>query len=173
MIKRSCLIVVVLALTATLGMLGHGQQPQPADQQKSKHDSMEMNQRGDKVMGFDHLKTTHHFLLRKNGGVIQVLTNDVADTESRDQIRGHLHHIAKMFSEGNFAAPMLIHAKNPPGADVMKQLKDEIKYEFGETERGAQIQISTDNADALKAIHEFLRFQIKEHMTGDPTDVGR
>jgi hypothetical protein len=76
-----------------------------------------------------------------------------------------------MFSEGNFSAPMLIHTKNPPGAALMKQLKDKIKYEFGENERGAQIRISTTNAEALRAIYEFFRFQIREHMTGDPLEV--
>ena len=53
----------------------------------------------------------------------------------------------------------------------MKRLKDKIKYEFGESERGGFIRISTDNPEALKAIHEFLRFQIREHKTGDPLEL--
>jgi hypothetical protein len=76
-----------------------------------------------------------------------------------------------MFSEGNFSAPMLIHEQNPPGADIMKQLKGKIKYEYAETKQGALIRIATDDAEALKAIHEFLRFQITEHMTGDPLEL--
>ena len=130
-----------------------------------------MNKRGDKHMGFDHLKTTHHFLLANDGGSISVEANDVKDSESRDQIRRHLRHIAMMFGEGNFEVPMLIHEKTPPGSEVMKQLKSEIGYEFIETERGASIKISTTNAQAVKAIHEFLTFQIKEHKTGDPLEV--
>ena len=43
----------------------------------------EMNKRGDKHMGFDHLKTTHHFLLSKDGGAIQVAANDPKDTAER------------------------------------------------------------------------------------------
>ena len=54
---------------------------------------------------------------------------------------------------------------------VMKQLNESIKYDFVENEKGAQIRISTSNRDALKAIYDFLRFQIKEHMTGDPLEV--
>jgi hypothetical protein len=154
------------------GSLARAQQPQPADAQKAKADSMEsMNERGDKVMGFDHTKTNHHFLLKADGGVISVAAKDGADVASRDEIRQHLRHIARMFGEGNFSAPMLIHEQNPPGAEVMKQLKARIKYEFGENERGAFIRISTSDDAALKAIHEFLRFQIKEHMTGDPMDA--
>ena len=172
MIKKSCLIFTILAITVTAGSLVRAQQPQPTDPPKTMPDAMAgMNERGDKVMGFDHTKTTHHFLLKPNGGVIQIEANDAADTASRDEIRQHMRHIAKMFSEGNFSAPMLIHEQNPPGTDVMKQLKARIKYEFGEGERGAFIRISTSDAVALKAIHEFLRFQIKEHMTGDPLDA--
>jgi hypothetical protein len=31
--------------------------------------------------------------------------------------------------------------------------------------------IETNNPKALKAVHDFLRFQIAEHQTGDPTEV--
>jgi len=171
MIKQSCLSLGIVATIIVAGSMACAQQSQPADPQKSKHDSMEsMNERGDKVMGFDHNKTTHHFLLKNNGGVIQIEANEKTDTASRDEIRQHMRHIAMMFAEGNFSAPMLIHEQNPPGAEVMKQLQSEIKYEFGENERGAFIRISTDNAAAVKAVHDFLRFQIREHMTGDPLE---
>src|SRR5229473_343446 len=72
---------------------------------------------------------------------------------------------AKLFSDGNFAAPMLVHDQNPPRVDVMKRLKADLKYQFSETERGASIRIITSDADALAAIHEFLSFQIREHQT--------
>lgn len=167
MIKKSYLIIAILGVAVVAGLLVNAQQPQ------QKHASMEsMNERGDKVMGFDHTKTTHHFVLKPDGGVIQIEANDASDTASRDQIRLHLRHIAKMFGEGNFSAPMLIHEQNPPGASVMKQLRARIEYKFGEAERGAFIRMSTTDADALQAIHDFLRFQIKEHMTGDPLEVG-
>ena len=163
-------VVLVSALTTLLCVASSGQQQQPG-KAMSQHQMDEMNKRGDKHMGFDHLKTTHHFLLTNDGGSIQVEANDVKDTESRDQIRGHLRHIGMMFSEGNFDVPMLIHEQTPPGTGVMKQLKNEIGYEFSETERGASIKISTNNAQAVEAIHQFLRFQITEHKTGDPLEV--
>ncbi|HET6976141.1 MAG TPA: hypothetical protein VFI24_07455 [Pyrinomonadaceae bacterium] len=119
----------------------------------------------------DHTKTTHHFLLAQDGGAIQVEANNAKDTNSRDQIRGHLRHITMMFSEGNFEVPLLVHEKTPPGSEVMTKLKSDISYKYKETERGAQIQISTRNAEALEAIHVFLRFQISEHMTGDSLEV--
>jgi hypothetical protein len=172
MMKRSLLVFTILAMVLGSLLVVGAQQPQSTDPQKSKHDAMEsMNERGDKVMGFDHKLTTHHFLLKPNGGVIQIEANDRANTASRDQIRGHMRHIAKMFGEGNFSAPMLIHEQNPPGAEVMKELKGRIQYEFAENAGGALIRISTSDPAALKAIHEFLRYQIKEHMTGDPLDA--
>jgi hypothetical protein len=131
----------------------------------------EVNERGDRVMGFDHKKTRHRFLLHPDGGSIEVTANEAADLESRDLIRKHLRHITKMFAEGNFKAPMLIHAQTPPGVPVMERLKAEIRYEYEETERGARVSIKTANGEALAAVHEFLRFQIRDHETGDPTEV--
>lgn len=127
--------------------------------------------RGDHVMGFDHAKTAHHFRLTRSGGRIEAEVKDPADSGSRDQIRTHLAHIAKMFSEGDFDAPMLIHEKVPPGVPVMKELKSSIQYRFEPTERGGSIAIATNSSRALAAIHEFLRFQIEDHKTGDSTKV--
>ncbi len=130
-----------------------------------------MNERGDHVMGFNHTKTTHHFRLFSDGGSIEVTANSTQDKESRDQIRMHLGHIARMFAAGNFNAPMLIHDQTPPGVPTMQKLKNDIKYKFEETEQGARIRISTNSAEALTAIYDFLRFQIKEHKTGDSLEV--
>jgi hypothetical protein len=130
------------------------------------HQAM-VNQHGDHVMGFSHEKTTHHFELHYDGGVIDVRANDVKDTESRDQIRGHFHHIAQMFSNGNFNAPMLVHSTAVPGTETMSRLKEQIHWDMQETPRGARIVITADNKPALDAVHEFLRFQIDDHKTGD------
>src|SRR5678815_741622 len=169
--KKLYFAVGLLAFTLTSALLISAQQQEKRDSQMTQKQMDEMNRRGDKHMGFDHLKTTHHFLLANDGGTIQVEANDAKDTESRDQIRGHLRHITMMFSEGNFEVPILIHEKTPPGSEVMQKLKGEITYEYKETDRGAMIQISTVNKQALQAIHKFLKFQIKEHMTGDSLEV--
>ena len=130
-----------------------------------------MDQRGDQAMGFSQSKTAHHFLLRRDGGSIEVEARDPQDEASRDQIRQHLARIAQMFEEGNFDTPMFIHAQTPPGVAVMKRLRSEIKYEFEKTEHGGRVRIRTSNTEALAAIQEFLRFQIEEHRTGDPLEV--
>lgn len=127
----------------------------------------DVDRRGDHVMGFSHERTTHHFRIYKDGGAIEVTANDAKDTESRDQIQMHLSHIAGMFAAGNFQAPMLVHDRTPPGVPVLQKLKGEITYQFAKTERGGTIRINTKNAEALSALHEFLRFQITDHRTGD------
>lgn len=139
----------------------------PMHEEHTKHKDG-VDARGDKAMGFDHTKTTHHFLLKDDGGVIQVTANDPNDTASRDQIRMHLTHIATMFSEGNFEIPMFVHDRVPPGVPVMKELKDKISYEYEEVENGGRVVVSSQSPEAVTAVHEFLRFQIEDHHTGDP-----
>ena len=128
-------------------------------------------QRGDRVMGFSHEKTTHHFRLYSDGGAIEAEANDAKDTASRDQIRSHFGHVVTMFAGGNFSAPMLIHDQNPPGTETMKRLSKVIEYRLESTEKGARIRIATKDAEALRAVHEFLRFQISDHQTGDSFEV--
>jgi hypothetical protein len=96
-----------------------------------------VNEHGDQVMGFSHEKTTHHFELSYEGGAIDVRADDVKDTESRDQIRSHFHHIVQMFSDGNFNAPMLVHSTNVPGTATMTKLKDELHWSMTEAARGS------------------------------------
>ena len=130
-----------------------------------------VHQHGDHVMGFSHEKTTHHFELHQDGGSIEVQADDVKDTESRDQIRAHFRHIVQMFAAGNFDAPMLVHSQNVPGTATMTRLKDQLHYDLQETPRGTRISITADNREARNAVHEFLRFQIADHKTGDCTAV--
>jgi hypothetical protein len=125
----------------------------------------------DHAMGFSQDKTTHHFRLYKDGGAVEVEANDPQDIASAAQVRSHLQHIAQMFSEGNFEIPMLVHDQTPPGATAMKRLAKDIKYTYESIAHGGRVRIQTRNAEALAAVHEFLRFQIKEHKTGDSQDV--
>ena len=130
-----------------------------------------VDHRGDVVMGFSHQATTHHFRLRANGGEIEIAANDPADIDSARSIRGHLTHIVRMFADGDFTAPMLIHAKNPPGTAVMTRLKARITYTLEDVPAGARVRMSTDDPAALAAVHDFLRFQITDHRTGDPLTI--
>lgn len=130
-----------------------------------------VNKRGDQAMGFSHEKTTHHFRLRANGGVIEVSANDPKDGASRDQIRHHLTLIAELFAKGDFSLPMFTHGEAPPGTAEMTRLKEDIKYTFEAIDRGGRVVIASASPEAIAAIHQFLRFQIKDHKTGDSFEV--
>jgi hypothetical protein len=143
---------------------------------KAAHDGQDDHhkgvvERGDQAMGFSHETTTHHFRIYADGGAIEAEAKDVKDSQSRDAIRDHFALIAKLFAAGDFSIPMLIHSQDPPGAETMKRLRAEINYKLEDTERGGRIRITTKNAEALEAIHSFLRFQITDHQTDDSTQV--
>ena len=161
------LAVSVFCQFLLLAAISFGQNSHEHCPQKTS-DHNAMMHRGEKGMGFSQTATTHHFLLKPDGGVIAVSAKDPNDTGSRDQIRMHLTHIAHAFSAGDFDIPMFVHDQEPPGVPVMKRLAKDIRYEFRETDRGGDVVISSKSKEAVQAIHDFLVFQIREHKTGDP-----
>jgi hypothetical protein len=157
-------VVMSFLLVPALVMFGGAPQAQDPHAQ--------MHQRGAHVMGFDQAKTTHHFLLFEDGGAVDVSVKDAKDTTNRDAIRAHLPHIAQRFGQGDFEAPMLVHdRKDVPGVATLARLKDRLTYRYVETTLGGRVDIVTKDGEALKALHEFLRFQISDHKTGDTTTV--
>jgi hypothetical protein len=128
----------------------------------------QLKHRGGLAMGFDQDKTVHHFLLRLTGGTIEVSAKDPADTDSINQIRSHFRDITASFGSGLFDKPVATHGEMPPGAEQMAVNKERIAYRYEERANGAAVFIETTEAATLKAIHEFLRYQIVEHKTGDP-----
>jgi hypothetical protein len=120
------------------------------------------------AMGFDQEKTAHHFVLYADGGAIEIAVKDASDTKDRDAIRSHLPHIAMMFGDGDFDVPMLVHdTKDVPGTAVLAARRETVSYRYGETPQGGRVEITTTDAEALRALHAFLRYQIHEHHTGD------
>jgi hypothetical protein len=179
--KRALRLLVICAVAVTLTSAvstqetGSSASPQSkrAGDQKDLHKScpMSMEQRGAMGMGFSLEKTTHHFILTRDGGVISVEANDGKDIESRNEIRMHLSHIAKAFADGDFDIPMFVHDQTPPGVLMMRSKKDQIHYRFEETTFSGRVVMTGSGQDVLSAIHEFLVFQIREHKTGDSVAV--
>jgi len=126
---------------------------------------------GDRAMGFAHDKTSHHFRLASDGGTIEVTANDASDRLDTDAIRAHLTHIASMFRNGDFSTPMFVHGTVPPGVTTMKLVNDRITFKFESINAGGRVRIESSDPVALAAIHDFLRFQITDHQTGDPLVV--
>jgi hypothetical protein len=127
--------------------------------------------RGNLAMGFDQDRTVHRFLLSAAGGAIVVIARDAGDVESISQVRTHLREIAAAFGRGAFDAPVATHAELPPGAATMAANARLIKYRYEERAAGGALTIETDDARTFAAIHDFLRYQIVEHKTGDPLTV--
>ena len=152
-----------------VALIAYGQQENKQESPAEHH--CQMMKHGEMAMGFSQVKTTHHFQLTASGGVIEVQTNDSSDMTTRDQIRQHLQGISKAFAQGDFSSPMMTHEKIPPGVPDMQRLKGDLSYRYVETDRGGKVLINAANPKALKAVHDFLRFQIEEHQTGDAEAV--
>jgi hypothetical protein len=110
----------------------------------------------------------HHFFLSAEGGAIRLEVKDARQTEERARVRAHLQEVARSFAAGDFSMPEHIHDQVPPGVATMKARRDAIHYTFTETPNGGSVAIATADPVALGAIHDFLRFQIGDHGTGDP-----
>jgi hypothetical protein len=168
---NTILLSTLLACAAVPLTAQTGDNPCPlhAQHMAAAHDQeTALDHRGDQVMGFEHARTAHHFLLTQDGGAIQVEVTDPKDGESLAQIRGHLGQVASAFAGGDFAMTRQVHDRVLPGTTEMARLKGVISYRYEQTERGAQVRITTSNPAALEAVHAFLRSQIEDHRTGDP-----
>ncbi len=166
------------ALLMVVGIAGASDEPsrcpmhaahKEADRARDHH--AEVDQRHHDATGVAHTGSVHHFELEARGGTIRLEVTDARDTAGRDRIRTHLGRIAADFSQGRFDLPMTIHDQTPPGVEAMRRLKAAIRYRYAPTAGGGRVEIRTDDAEALAAVHEFLRFQIDEHRTGDTRAV--
>lgn len=134
----------------------------------AKNDSVfaALQKRGEMTMGVDQYSSAHRFEPLPDGGRI-VLQRDSADSAGEATIRAHLKSVAAAFSSGDFTSPEFVHAMDSvPGTAVMAKLKGEISYVASDIPRGGEVRISTTNAEAVKAIHEFLAFQRHDHHAG-------
>jgi hypothetical protein len=138
---------------------------------KHGHEMSTVESRGETAMGFSHAKTTHHFRLYPDGGAIEVTANDPNDTQEVEAVRMHLQHISKMFAAGDFFAPMFIHDRVPPGVPQLQTAKEAVSYRFEQIPSGAKVRIQTPDKQFVNAVHDFLRFQIADHHTGDALTV--
>ena len=159
--------------------LGLAQAPHPAmppgmthdDHQKQMAKDEALKKRGAAAMGFDQDRATHHFRLTADGGRIEVAVKDPTDAASLAAIRAHLREIADDFARGDFDKPFATHGEMPPGVATMQERKRAISFAYEDAADGGRVTIRTSDAAARDAVHEFLRYQIREHHTGDPERI--
>ena len=133
----------------------------------------DLKKRGADAMEFDQDATAHHFRLAPAGGSIEVTVKDQADQNTIAAIRSHLRSIASEFANGQFDKPFQTHAEVPPGVVEMQKSRQKITYRYEELPQGGAVRIETKDSRAVAAVHEFLRYQIAEHRTGDPVEIKR
>jgi hypothetical protein len=159
--KGDAMFIVPAILAAALAALL--QHPQMPSGMTHEEHMKQLKERGTAAMGFDQNTTRHTFTETPDGGSIAVEVKDAADVKTRDQIRMHLDEIAHAFAKGNFTKPLQTHGEVPPGVTGMMQKKDAISYEYSDTPGGGIVRIRTKDAQALDAIHAFLKYQNDEH----------
>jgi hypothetical protein len=123
------------------------------------------------TFGMSHEVTHHNFRLFSDGGAIELRANDPADGATVAAIRAHLHHIAASLAKNDFSMPLFVHGHEPDGTATMKRLHDRISYRYEDVEAGGRVRVTTADPTALRAVHDFMKFQIKEHRTGDRGEV--
>jgi len=161
-------LAVMAGLSGTAsGLAGQAHEHPSCPHRANDAHAAGVDHRHDETTGMAAETSVHHFEITSRGGVIRLEAADATDESGRDQARGHLQHVAASFATGDFAMPMFIHGQVPPGAATMARLKESIRYGYEPTDRGGRITIDTSSREARKAIHDFLRFQIRDHRTQD------
>lgn len=123
------------------------------------------------AFGMSHTKSTHSFRLFADGGAIELRATSAADEATVAAIRGHLQEIVEEFVKGDFSTPQFVHGYTPDGVAQLERLGKHITYRYERVDGGGRIRITTKNAEALLALHAFLRFQVIEHRTANSGEV--
>ena len=123
-----------------------------------------MLERGDIAMGFNQSKIHHHFMATSTGGEIMIMSTNMSDTQTINEIRTHVKDIEYEFSQGNFTKPFYIHAQIVPGTNIMTSKNDLIQYSIKDVEGGSVLILTTNDTELLGAIQQFMNFQSSQHM---------
>lgn len=156
---------LVLILAAAVGACGDGPESGAAEADADDSAFTALQERGatPQGMGVDQYTSVHTFDDLPDGGRIE-LQDTAGDDEAVARIREHLQEVIADFAAGDFSTPGFVHAMDEvPGTRVMAQRKDAIRYTYGPLPRGGEVRIETDDAAAIRAIHEFLAFQRLDH----------
>jgi hypothetical protein len=163
------IVTATLLFTAQHPTMPNGMSHEEHLKQMEKDEALK--KRGTDAMGFDQDATTHHFKLSATGGSIEVTVKNRTDAAVVTTVRDHLRSIAHEFTQGNFGKPFATHGDVPPGVTSMQRSNQAISYRYEDMQDGGVVWIDTTDVEMLKAVHEFLRYQITEHRTGDPLEA--
>ena len=123
-----------------------------------------MLERGNIAMEFNQTKIMHHFMSTSTGGQIMIVSLNMNDTKTINEIKSHVQVIQYEFSQGNFTKPFYIHDQVVPGTEVMTAKKNLIQYSIKDVDNGSILILTTNDAELLDAIQQFMNFQSSQHM---------
>lgn len=123
-----------------------------------------MLERGNIAMGFNQSMIHHHFMSTTTGGEIMIMSENMSDVQTINEIKNHVKDIQYQFSQGNFTKPFYIHAQIVPGTDIMAAKKDLINYSIKDIDGGSVLILTTNDTQLLNAIQQFMNFQSSQHM---------
>ena len=127
-------------------------------------DQTAMLERGNVAMGFNQTKIHHHFMSTTTGGEIMIMSENMSDVQTINEIKSHVKDIQYEFSQGNFTKPFYIHAQIVPGTDIMTAKMNLIHYSIKDIDGGSILILTTNDTELLNAIQQFMNFQSSQHM---------
>ena len=159
-------IGVTLALSLALGACAPRPSSEAASPATSDSAFAALQARGGTTMGVDQYTATHQVEALPDGGRIE-LQRDNDDPAGVAQIRAHLQEVTRAFAAGDFSDPAFVHQREMPGTAVLARKRSLVSYAYSPLPRGGEVRITTADADARRAIHEFLAAQRGDHRTDD------
>lgn len=136
---------------------------EPAANVTSWFNQTAMLESGNIAMGFNQSKIHHMFKATPTGGEIMIMSMNMSDTQTVNEIRSHVKDIQFEFSQGNFEKPFYIHDL-VPGTDIMTAKRDLIQYSIKDIDDGSVLILDTNDTELLHAIKKFMDFQSSQHM---------
>jgi len=119
----------------------------------------------------DESKIQRHYWLLKNGGAIEMVCKEPCDNSTQTAIQNYLDSLTKAFEKGSFDSEFVSGVSTPESLATLRKLRDEITFSAANSEVGYSLRMLTVNPQARDAIYDFLRYEITNRKTGDPTTL--
>jgi hypothetical protein len=169
-VRRAGLVALAAVAAVALGAGAYALGAGRAEDEAGDRQEL-VAERGAAVMPFDLDRTTHVFAKGPTGGIQTVTADDPDDAEQIALIRSHLREEAAAFGRGEFADPAAIHGMAMPGLAVLRARYGDVDIVYEDAPAGARIVYASDDAELVRALHEWFDAQLMDH--GDDASDGQ
>ncbi len=163
--KKATFRIVPILVVIVLGSALVIAQSAPANPEQ------EVDTRFSRALGVPLDKVTIHYYLVKNGGVIELSAKNTGDSGTIAALQKYLQNQKDLWEKGKETAVTEVHMHPPEAAATMRKLRNDITFYAAKTDNGGVLRMFSINDQARVAIQDYLRFEINEHKTGDPTTL--